>query len=231
MEYRRPGLVSRITRRLASEVRTKLGREPEWRNRKRVVDREFDAAQGVDTGGITHLKDLRLNSPSWRDGVDYIAADPAEFAAAIESLDLDLSRFAFIDLGSGKGRALLLANDYPFQEIIGVEFAEPLVQAARDNIAKISRSRDVGRIKVIHADALEYDLPDLPSIVFLYNPFGSSTMQGVAKHTRQSLLAAPRDLVILYLNPFQLDAWLQAGFERVGRGPHFSVIKLPPGSS
>jgi hypothetical protein len=33
-----------------------------------------------------------------------------------------LQEFNFIDLGSGKGRVLLMAADYPFKRIIGVEF-------------------------------------------------------------------------------------------------------------
>ena len=219
------GLVSRIARRLVTEVRTRLGPEPEWRKRKRIVDRQFDALHGVDTGGITHLKNLRLNNEHWRDGLDHIAADPAEFAAAIESLEVDLSAFTFIDLGSGKGRALLLACDYPFRQIIGVEFAEPLVQAARANFQRIGESRDVSRVTVIHADALEYDLPNVATILFLYNPFGSSIMQGVAKRARASLLGAPRNLIVVYLNPFHSNAWLQAGFDQVARGAHFAVFR------
>ena len=219
------GLVSRLARRLVTEVRTRLGPEPEWRKRKHIVDQQFDTLHGVDTGGITHLKDLRLNNEHWRDGLDHIAADPAEFAAAIEALEVDLSTYTFIDLGSGKGRALLLAFDYPFQEIIGVEFAEPLVQAARANFEKIGASRDVSRVRILHADALEFDLPNVPTILFLYNPFESPIMQGVATRTRASLMAIPRDLIVLYLNPFHLDVWLQAGFELAVRGPHFAVIK------
>ena len=219
-------LFTRLAHRLAAEVRTRLGREPEWRKRKRKVDQQFDARFGVSTGGITHLKELDVPGASWRDGVDHIASDPGEFTAAIDALDVDLSGFTFIDLGSGKGRALLLASDYPFRQIIGVEFAEPLVQAARQNVEAIAESRDVSRISIVHADALEYDLPNEPSILFLYNPFGASVMEVVAERTRASLLARPRELIVLYLNPFQLETWRQVGFDLVEHGPHFAVLKL-----
>ena len=219
-------LFTRLAHRLAAEVRTRLGREPEWRKRKRMVDQQFDARFGVSTGGITHLKELDVAGASWRDGVDHIASDPGEFTAAIDALDVDLSGFTFIDLGSGKGRALLLASDYPFRQIIGVEFGEPLVQAARQNVEAIAESRDVSRISIVHADALEYDLPNEPSILFLYNPFGASVMEVVAERTRASLLAGPRELIVQYLNPFQLETGRQVGFDLVEHGPHFAVLKL-----
>lgn len=221
-----PGFIARSVRKLTAIAQRAFGPEPEWQKHKRAVDRDFDSAYGIDTGGITQLKKLGVPREAWSEGGPHIAVDPDEFSAAVDAVDLDLSRLTFIDLGSGKGRALMLAADYPFRRIIGVEFAEPLVATARANIQHLSGTRDVSRVEVIHSDALKYDLPIEPEMLFLYNPFGSSMMKVVAERTRASLAASPREMVILYLNPFHLDAWIDAGFTQIQRGPHFSVLEL-----
>jgi SAM-dependent methyltransferase len=133
----------------------------------------------------------------------------------MSAVDADLSQLTFIDLGSGKGRALMLARQYPFKELIGVEFSGRLVEIARAN-----------GIETIHADATEYDLPPVPTLLFLYNPFGRETMDKVAERTRASLKASPREFVVLYLNPFQLESWTSNGFSVAHRGPHFAVLRV-----
>jgi SAM-dependent methyltransferase len=223
------GLIGRLMKRISATVRRIFGPEPEWRKHKRAVDHDFDSTYGIDTGGITQLKGLGVPREAWSEGGPHIAVDPDEFATALEAVDLDLSRLTFIDLGSGKGRALMLAAEYPFQRIIGVEFAEPLVATARANIQRLSETRDVSRIEVVHSDALKYDLPAEPEMIFLYNPFGASMMKVVAERTRASLAAAPRKLVVLYLNPFHADAWVDAGFTQIKRGDHFSVLERNQG--
>jgi SAM-dependent methyltransferase len=206
-------MLARISRRAAREVRRLILPRPEWLRKKALVDREFDRMNGVDTGGITNPNPA--DGPNWRDGVRHIAVDPDEFASAMSAVDADLSQLTFIDLGSGKGRALMLARQYPFKELIGVEFSGRLVEIARAN-----------GIETIHADATEYDLPPVPTLLFLYNPFGRETMDKVAERTRASLKASPREFVVLYLNPFQLESWTSNGFSVAHRGPHFAVLRV-----
>jgi hypothetical protein len=77
----------------------------------------FDERFGVETSGLIyelpsgHQHDLHNNG--------YFAVAPSVFhaimRAMLEQLHLDFQRFRFVDLGSGKGRALLLASDYPFR--------------------------------------------------------------------------------------------------------------------
>ena len=79
---------------------------------------EFDSAHSVDTGGKfqdwTYLSDLNIPSPNWIEGGDYLPIEPERFKRVIASLDIAFEEFTFIDFGSGKGRALLLASEFPF---------------------------------------------------------------------------------------------------------------------
>ena len=75
---------------------------------------QFDVAHGVDTdgdiGGWTRLGDLHIASPNVVHGVNYCGVEPARFWRALLSVELRHEDFVFIDFGSGKGRAVLLAR-------------------------------------------------------------------------------------------------------------------------
>ena len=91
---------------------------------------DFDRQHGVDTGGEfegwTYLSDLDIPSPNWIDCNDYTAIEPIRFEQVMAALEIAFEDFTFIDFGSGKGLALLLAPEYPFRRIIGLEFAPEL---------------------------------------------------------------------------------------------------------
>ena len=54
------------------------------------------------------------------------AIEPARFRKVLASLQIAFHDYTFIDFGSGKGRALLLASEFPFKRIIGLEFSPEL---------------------------------------------------------------------------------------------------------
>lgn len=212
-------------RRVVQLLKRATGTEAKWEKKKREVDAAFDHQNGVDTGGTTVLTDLGLTREAIKDSISHIAADPDEFHQGMKSLDCDYRQFTFIDLGAGKGRAMMLASEYSFRKIVGVEFAAPLVEIARQNLRRFRKSRHTAPpFEVVHSDAAGYDFPDEPLIVFLYNPFGNDTMREIAARLGTSLISAPRDVLVLYLNPFHADAWTDNGFTEQ-RGPHFAVYR------
>ena len=107
--------------------------------------------------------------------------------------------FTFIDLGSGKGRVLLMASEHPFKRIIGVEFMPELHLAAQQNIPRYASERQQCRqIESICMDARDFEFPDGPLVVYLFNPFSESTFARVLEHLRQSVQQAPRPVYIAY---------------------------------
>ncbi|MGH9634434.1 MAG: class I SAM-dependent methyltransferase [Candidatus Angelobacter sp.] len=109
-----------------------------------------------------------------------------------------LQEFNFIDLGSGKGRVLLMAADYPFKRIIGVELMPKLHRAAQENIAKYPSERQCRQIKSICMDARDFEFPDGPLVVYLFNPFSESTFALILKSLRTSVEQAPRPVYVAY---------------------------------
>ena len=112
------------------------------------------------------------------------------------------SRFTFVDLGSGKGRALLLASHYPFHHILGVELDPTLAMIAQTNLHSFQAPWQQTRsLEVRHADATAVDLPLTPLVLYLYNPFLAPALKRVLRRLKISLRRHPRELWLVYINP------------------------------
>jgi SAM-dependent methyltransferase len=110
-----------------------------------------------------------------------------------------LQNFTFIDLGSGKGRVLLMAADYPFKRIIGVEFMPALHRAAQKNISGFASDRQRCRqIETLCMDARDFQFPSVPLVVYLFNPFSESTFALILENLRRSIEGSARPVYIAY---------------------------------
>ena len=161
----------------------------------------FDERFGVETSGLIydlptgHAHDLYNNG--------YFAVAPSIFYQIMERLDLYHPRFRFVDVGSGKGRALLLASGYPFREILGVELSPQLDRIARANIHTYAPARS--DVRSILGDAAEFHWPPGPLVVYMWNAFTGPVMERVLKNLEAALDRQPRDLYFIYIHP-ELDA-------------------------
>jgi SAM-dependent methyltransferase len=227
--YRDVGL-RRLVMRVVHRLRRAMGwitvEEATWHRYKARIDAEFDEAHGVRTGGVDDLYGLSIVGPNARHGVSHIASDPHEFSQALAAVAVDHSRFSFVDLGCGRGRALLLAARLPFRTIVGVEFAAELFAAAQANVATLAPEHRA-RIRLVHGDASLFEAPAEPLVVFLYHPFFGDVMRKVARRLTQDVTAHPRPVQIVYLNPLCRDVWLAEGWFETKTGPNFAVLAHP----
>jgi SAM-dependent methyltransferase len=173
------------------------------RRRQLFGDAEYDWEHRVNTTSA---------AVGWRDrllGVFHSPYQPTdstlfhEMIGALSQQDaFDFHDLTFIDLGSGKGRTLLMASDYPFRRIVGVELLPTLNQAAQENLNKYhSESQKCFAIESICADATEFPFPAEPTLLFLFNPFPESGLRRVIANLEQSLRERPRKIYLLYHNP------------------------------
>jgi SAM-dependent methyltransferase len=171
---------------------------PEQR-RRRYGDIEYDWEHRVDTTSATLDWRARLLGVFHS---RYQATEPALFQEMMAALAIDFADFLFIDLGSGKGRTLLMASEYPFRKIIGVELLPELDQIAQENIRKYSSANQKCRIlESICADVCEFEFPAEPIVLYLFNPVSESGLARVIGNLERSLMASPRKAVVLYHNP------------------------------
>jgi SAM-dependent methyltransferase len=181
--------------------------------RNRWIDRRFDARWGTDTSGVVAKAALRLEGEHASFASDYEPIQVPVFRSIMRDLRIDHADYAFIDFGSGKGRALLMAAQYPFRRIIGVELSPVLHEAAMRNVAAFERRKAAGaRIELLCEDALRYRIPDEDAVCFFYNPFGRPLVEKLIANLEASLARAPRRLVVVYRNPVCADLFDRAPF-------------------
>jgi len=210
-QRRNAGLVASLGaffRKLLEFVRDSL---PE-RKRRRYGDVDYDWDHRVDTTSAT---------VGWRERLlgqflsPYQATDPDLFGEILSSLNIDFRQFTFVDVGSGKGRALLMASDYPFRRILGIERVPALHRIALDNIGKYrSDSQKCFDLQSVCADALEYAFPREPFVLYLFNPLPESRLRRLMAKVAASLDENPRAVRVLYHNPL-LEHVLQETTGRV----------------
>lgn len=172
--------------------------------RQRYGDIDYDWERRVNTTGATVSWRTRLlgalTSP-------YQPIPPAEFHEIMAALPVDFSRFTFIDIGSGKGRALLLAAEYGFRRSIGVELLPELHQAAEENIRQLQNRSQADTIELVCGDAAQFRFPTEPSVIFLFNPLPLPALRRVIGEIKASLQSAPRSLYVVYANPVHLEVF------------------------
>ena len=112
-----------------------------------------------------------------------------------------MEEFAFVDLGAGMGRAMLLASEYVFKRVEGIELNPVLAGIARRNAAKWKGAgRAQSRMRMTCGDAVEFRFPKGPCLVFLFNPFGASVMRRLLRRLGEVFRGRPGELDLLYVN-------------------------------
>ena len=116
-----------------------------WTGIRDPESRAFDQEYGVET--------------VWFDLFNYEPSLPSVVRASLDALDIPFSDYTFVDLGSGKGRALFLAAERPFARVVGIEHRSALHRQAHHNLARLE-GRVNAPIELILGDAATVPLPD-----------------------------------------------------------------------
>jgi SAM-dependent methyltransferase len=194
------------------------------RRRQRYGDMEYDWEHRVNTTSGTVSWRARLlglfHSP-------YQPTEPALFQEMMASLPIECDQFTFIDLGSGKGRTLLMASEYPFKRIVGVELIAELHRAAKENIrAYHSATQRCVQIESVLADAREFELPQEPLVLYLFNPLPERALTEVLRRLEKSLAQAPRPVWVAYHNPLLETVFgASSRLEKAGETEQYSVYR------
>ncbi len=180
-------------------------------------DYVFDLRFGVDTCRWARLADLGVPERLRRHGVDYEPTGVRDFRLLMRDAGLPRSG-TFVDIGSGKGRVLLLASLYGFDRVVGVELSEELCAVARRNVATFRRrAPQASPVEIVCSDASRYVFDDTTTVFFLFNPFDSVVVEQVLSRIRESIERRPREAYLIYSNA------VHAGL--VERDPLFTSVE------
>jgi SAM-dependent methyltransferase len=167
----------------------------------------FDTTRHVRTAGDVALPNAANVVGEIRDSEMYVPVRVTNAHSALRDLPCgDFSEYTFIDMGSGKGRMLFVAAEYPFRKVVGVEFATELHEQARENIARYRHAkRRCGEIESVAADAAEYEFPEDNLVLYLFNPFGPEVMGRMLANLERSIERCPRHVIVMMLWPEHAD--------------------------
>jgi SAM-dependent methyltransferase len=160
--------------------------------------RLWDWWHDVETAAGERLEDMSTIGPNRAYAVPYQRSSPRRVRELIQTLGIAYSTYSFVDIGSGKGGVLLTAATFPFQDVVGVEFTRELHNLANQNIQKarwIHWRAPV--VRSVHADATMFDFPQVPLVIFMFNPFAAVVLAKVLENLGHSLAVNPRDCLLI----------------------------------
>jgi SAM-dependent methyltransferase len=211
-------------RSFANLIREFLWESTPAQRRRRYGDAEYDWDYRVDTTSAT---------VGWRERLigqfhsAYQPTEPALFKEMMASLKIDFQEFTFIDIGSGKGRVLLMAADYPFRRILGIELLPALHRVAQENVSAYkSDSQQCFALETVCGDAREFVFPAEPILLYLFNPLPELALIEVMANLENSLRQFPRVVYLLYHNPLLEHVLAKhPAFTKIGGTPLHSLFR------
>ena len=211
-------------RSFANLIREFLWESTPAQRRRRYGDAEYDWDYRVDTTSAT---------VGWRERLigqfhsAYQPTEPALFTEMMASLKIDFQEFTFIDIGSGKGRVLLMAADYPFRHILGIELLPALHRVAQENLSAYkSNSQQCFALETACSDAREFVFPAEPILLYLFNPLPELALIEVMANLDHSLRQFPRGVYLLYHNPLLEHVLAKhPAFTKIGGTPLHSLFR------
>lgn len=164
----------------------------------------FDVRHGIRTRGIV------WTVPDAPPGARYEATPRAIFREIMRSLPIDHTRSTFVDVGCGKGLALLLASEFDFQRMIGVEASRELAMIAQNNATRSRSSYGRDLPEIVHENAATFSFSDDPLVVYMYFNPTESLLKAIISSLDRSLAASPREAIVVYHIPVHRSLFSEA---------------------
>lgn len=172
----------------------------------------FDAVHGVETGGLIPAGELVTGHPSDAHVTAYYAVAPSILRNLVDiwintGPAYPIERYTFVDIGAGKGRAILVASELPFKQVVGVELNSAMADIAQRNVDIWCAGRKDDPTAAPHApvrlfeqDALDFDFPRSPCLVFMFHPFEAPLLRKLLRRMERQFATRPAHLDVLYVN-------------------------------
>jgi SAM-dependent methyltransferase len=170
---------------LAQVPRLALGRVVSFARRRHRYFQEwrFDRRHNIHTRGI-------VRGVGNEHSVQYQPLhSEQDFEMALRHVDC--AGRVFVDVGCGRGRVLYLARDRGFARVVGVDIDESLAMDAQ---------RNAPYAEVVVEDAVTYQFPAPPLLVYFNNPFDGMVLRRVFENLPSG------DVTIIYHSPWHREA-------------------------
>lgn len=174
---------------------------------------KYEKQLGINTHSIVNLNKLTLAGENSQQNHHYQGASYYILFSIFEKLPIETKNLPLIDYGCGKGRALFVAEQCGFTNLIGVDIAKELIDDANSNKAVYVRKNSQSKIDFLFEDATKYLIPDNAQVFYFFNPFGEEVLQKVIDNIKESVKQHPRKVYCIYLNPKFKAVFEENGFK------------------
>jgi SAM-dependent methyltransferase len=149
--------------------------------------------QGVDFSRIVYPEEVGLDpkyagesSPTWSKYLVRLLKD-----LHINNQD------TILDIGCGKGSAMLAMLKFPFTRVDGIELSKEISEIAIRNLTILKKQR----WQIFNGDAVTYKAYNAYSMLYLYDPFPEETARQVVANIHSSISGREQEMLVIYNNP------------------------------
>jgi 16S rRNA G966 N2-methylase RsmD len=170
-----------------------------------VIDYFFDLKYKTDTSSWVTLDDLNIDDSAKKRASGYQPTHAFQLRKLLRTLSIPINK-VMIDLGSGKGKVLLIASEFGFREARGIEISRRLCNIAINNchIYKQLTNNETNFV-VINSDVINYNMRDDEDVFYMFNPFDEYVLKQMMKNISESILRQNRKIWIIYRNAIYKD--------------------------
>lgn len=132
----------------------------------------FDRRYRIRTSGIIYLPTTSFDPARLADATQYGPINGWGFRKFLRKSGFPRN-LHFVNVGCGLGRACILAAEYGFEKVTGVDLAAELCEGARQNIARcrLPSRRKLAPIDIVQMDGLLYCGQTKADLLLMFRPF------------------------------------------------------------
>lgn len=184
--------LSNYSRRYFERLHTRLSAHTDMRSMA------FDEKHGTDTfarGFFPVAEGVPKEQLSW----GYGPVNQDFFREILHAVNEPFSSYTFIDVGAGKGAALMFASEFGFRRYLGVELSPELIEIGRRNVA-LYKQATARRFEPewVQQDFMQWPIPPEESVFFLNNPLPPDLSVAALRKIEQSVAAHPRHVLLIF---------------------------------
>jgi SAM-dependent methyltransferase len=182
----------------------------------------MDRALGIETSGRVTRRALASGSENDAHSAGYVGAHPSIVRKCLDVIGIEPD-MTFIDIGCGKGRALVVACEYPFARLIGVELSPLVARMALRNFAALRRRDErFSRVSILEGDASKPPFQPGCNVLFFYNSFTGEPVKALIAAIRRHVESnATSKVWLVCYNPVSFD-----DFDKCGLFTRFYAAKI-----
>lgn len=162
-----------------------------------IIEWIWFASHRKSSVNLMNLNAIEENLDNKEHSTFYVPTPIIPFFKLVKKLTLP-SNSVFVDYGAGKGRAMILASEFGFSKIKGLEFSLSLYELAQQNIQNYIKKTGKNNFEILHIDVSTYNVKKEDTFFYFFHPFNTFILDKCLDNIYISLKEDPRKAILVY---------------------------------